>query len=226
MVRFAEILRPKHVLIENVPDVVRDRRGVTTRAKLRLEQLGYVVSEQVLAAAEMGVAQRRRRYFLLATDKRIEFSNLCKVSHARSVRWACEDLLDISSELSIDSHASSSKDNRERIAYLFRHDLYDLPNEQRPLCHRNKHHTYNAVYGRLRWDEPAPTITSGFNSPGQGRFVHPARPRTLTPHEAARVQFIPDFFDWGHAGREALTQMIGNAVPPKLSYAVALELLR
>ena len=74
--------------------------------------------------------------------------------------------------------------------------------------------------------EPAPTITSGFGSTGQGRFVHPYARRTITPHEAARLQCIPDFFRFAEPGRRALQEMIGNAVPPKLAYVVALEALR
>jgi DNA (cytosine-5)-methyltransferase 1 len=53
---------------------------------------------------------------------------------------------------------------------------------------------------------------------GQGRYVHPRRHRTLTPREAARLQFFPDFFDFSVVPeRSAWSQMIGNAVPPKLT---------
>jgi DNA (cytosine-5)-methyltransferase 1 len=189
--------------------------------------MGYSVSEGLLTASEFGVAQRRRRYFMIASrESDFVFENLARVQHERTLRWACGDLVDVSSSLAVDSCAVSSRANRQRIEYLFEHDLYDLPDSVRPPCHSLKKHSYRAVYGRLRWDEAAPTITSGFNSPGQGRFVHPQVPRTLTPREAARVQFLPDFFEWGDSNRESLTQMIGNAVPPKLVYAVALELLR
>jgi DNA (cytosine-5)-methyltransferase 1 len=74
------------------------------------------------------------------------------------------------------------------------------------------------MYGRLWWDEPAQTITTGFSSMGQGRYVHPRRKRTLTPREAARLQFFPDFFDFAVVPeRSAWHHMIGNAVPPKLT---------
>jgi DNA (cytosine-5)-methyltransferase 1 len=62
---------------------------------------------------------------------------------------------------------------------------------------------------------------------GQGRFVHPKRRRTITPHEAARLQFIPDFFDFGEVkNRTKLAEMIGNAVPVKLAYVIGIDLLR
>lgn len=226
MIRFAQVLRPKHVLIENVPGVRNDKRRVTDLGRRALERMGYHVFEGVALASDVGAAQRRRRYFMIATSQSSFTFDFNAVDKERTLRWACEDLSELTTQSVLDSHASSSRDNKRRIDYLFDNDLYDLPDEQRPPCHRLKRHSYQAVYGRLHWDEPAPTITSGFNSPGQGRFIHPFNRRTLTPHEAARVQFIPDFFDWGDAGREGLTQMIGNAVPPKLGYAVALELLR
>ena len=89
---------------------------------------------------------------------------------------------------------------------------------ERPDCHRFKDHDYRAVYGRLRADLPAPTITTGFGSPGQGRFTHPRFARTITPHEAARLQFIPDFFRFRTEKRKRLQELIGNSVPPKMAY--------
>jgi len=78
----------------------------------------------------------------------------------------------------------------------------------------------------MKYAEPAQTITSGYGCPGQGRFIHPAQPRTLTPHEAARIQYFPDFFDFSKAkNRSALAFMIGNAVPMKLSYVFCLKFL-
>jgi DNA (cytosine-5)-methyltransferase 1 len=77
------------------------------------------------------------------------------------------------------------------------------------------------MYGRLRWNLPAQTITSGYGSMGQGRYVHPGKRRTITPHEAARLQTIPDWFRFDSAStRTALARMIGNAVPPLLGAAI------
>ena len=83
------------------------------------------------------------------------------------------------------------------------------------------------MYGRMHWDRPAQTLTSGFGSMGQGRYVHPTRPRLITPHEGARIQGFPDFFDFG--GIESVTalrEMIANAVPPQLSATFVAEFLR
>ena len=82
------------------------------------------------------------------------------------------------------------------------------------------------MYGRLRWDLPAQTITSGFGSIGQGRYMHPTQARALTPHEAARIQGFPDYFEFATVSKRAdLATMIGNAVPPALSRCITLQLL-
>ena len=116
-----------------------------------------------------------------------------------------------------------SADNQRRIKWLFDNDEFDLPNHQRPECHQNGH-SYPANYGRLSWDRPAPTITTGFLTPGRGRFIHPIEPRVLSPHEAARIQGFPDWFDFcapsgKSLSRSNLTKWIGDAVPSVLGAA-------
>ena len=125
----------------------------------------------------------------------------------------------------MDTPSATSEINAARIDYLFDEGLYDLPDEQRPDCHKNGT-TYKSVYGRLDWDRPAQTITTGFNTPGQGRYVHPLRRRVITPREAARLQGFPDWYDLTPDGvsvhRKHLAKWIGGAVPPALGYAVGL----
>ena len=79
---------------------------------------------------------------------------------------------------------------------------------------------HSGSYGRLCWDEVAPTITTRFDTPAGGRFTHPVENRTLSPREAARIQSFPDDFVFYGAKRE-ISRQIGNAVPPKISYFLA-----
>lgn len=232
ILRFArsiEIFRPDTVVIENVQGIRHDKGKALGFVEHHLRHLGYNVEQSLVDCSLLGVPQRRRRFFLVASLTAISDMTSVVKRHAvseRSVQWACEDLLETTSSSVFDTSAVHSKVNKERIDFLFRNNLFDLPNEQRPDCHRLKDHAYNAVYGRMRWDEPAPTITTGFGSTGQGRFVHPLRARSITPHEAARLQSIPDHFSFGSTARTQLQKMIGNAVPPKVIYVLALELLR
>ena len=228
-VRSIEVLKPHSAIIENVPGVLHEAHSVLQIAVSHLESIGYNVCFGVLPMKEIGVPQNRKRMFLLATKKaQLSIEEIASLNHReeRSLAWACKDLLPFYDESStFNSSANHSVVNKKRIHYLFEHDLHDLPNSQRPDCHRLKEHGYTAVYGRMYWDIPAPTITGGFGSCGQGRFVHPLRERTLTPHEAARVQCFPDFFDFSGVKRRELQQIIGNAVPSKAGYVVSLPLL-
>lgn len=230
MSRAGQILQPSCIIIENVPGVQHAKNRVAQRTVSELESIGYKFVSVVLNAADYGVAQNRKRHFSIgtvgSTDRILPIINTLKGRH-RPVWWAIKDLdkQGYDSEDTFNTSAVHSKENIRRISYLFDHDLYELPNEQRPDCHKNKVHSYKSVYGRMYPDAPSPTITSGFGSTGQGRFVHPYRPRTLTPHEAARVQFFPDWFDFGDSGRRQLQKLIGNAVPPKLGYVLALALI-
>jgi DNA (cytosine-5)-methyltransferase 1 len=225
MARAAEVLKPDVVVIENVPPVQWDRSGVVAATKRAFEASNYAVSGKVVNLQTVGVPQRRLRYVLIASkvatvNPAFVFSALAEKwgdHRARTVEWAIRDLEEAGGKTTYDTPSARSDDNARRIAYLFQHGCHDLPNDQRPRCHRNKDHSYNSVYGRLWWNRPAQTITTGFGSMGQGRYVHPQRWRTITPHEAARLQTFPDWFDFGQGTRRGvLAKAIGNAVPPML----------
>lgn len=228
VVRFAEIASPTHIVIENVQGVRHDASGVFQRSITKLEAMDYAVNGFLLEGAEIGLAQRRRRCFLVASraspssDDRVYALASAKT---KTFDWACADLERIDGNSVFDTAAKVFPENQRRMDFLIDNDLYDLPNEQRPDCHRLKDHAYKSVYGRLWADRPTPTITTGFGSPGQGRYTHPRAARTITPHEAARLQHIPDFFEFGLTKRKRLQKLIGNAVPSKLAYAVVLDLL-
>jgi DNA (cytosine-5)-methyltransferase 1 len=232
MPALAQLLRPKAVLIENVPAVVHDRNDVVQVAQELLERDGFRVTKQVVAMADLGIAQRRKRHLLVATKgATVDLHGVLKALKAeeRTVEWALGDLLATSADTVLDTPSKQTAENVKRINWLFDNKEDDLPNRLRPACHRLKEHSYVSMYGRMRWDEAAQTVTSGFGSPGQGRFIHPKKRRTLTPHEAARLQFFPDSFRFesarGALSRGQLARMIGNAVPPKLSYVATLAIL-
>lgn len=234
MARAAEVLHPDIVVIENVTAVQWDRSDVVRTATLALEALGYSVSARVVDLWTVGVPQHRRRFIVLASkrpgvDPATILDSLAADwdDHpARTVRWAIEDLIDIESAAVFDTPSKKSKENAARMAFLFETGRFDLPNDQRPHCHRDGDHSYHSVYGRLRWDRPAQTITTGFGSMGQGRYVHPQRRRTITPHEAARLQTFPDWFDFGrNTQRGVLAKAIGNAVPPLLTLELGRHLI-
>jgi DNA (cytosine-5)-methyltransferase 1 len=223
--RVARLARPDALIVENVRGVGSDRRSAVERCIAALQEHGYEVLAQRLDLHELGVPQRRIRHVLVATLGRSFRWNLPQLP-GRSVEWAIGDLLDVSAHNMFDTPSRVSPDNARRIKWLFETGAYDLPNPLRPKCHQDEH-SYRSMYGRLRWDLPAQTVTSGFGSMGQGRYVHPLRPRTLTPHEAARLQFLPDYVDFSRVEtRSALSTMIGNVAPPRLTITLTQELIR
>src|SRR5690606_6451839 len=232
VVRATKILQPTAVIIENVPAVVHDRGRVVSRAKNALQALGYEVNSAIVGATAIGLAQTRRRHILVGVrGKQLDFGFLepLKSAEPKTVRDYIGDLvmLNGSSVPLFDEAARMNAINKERAEFLYKHDRFDLPDHLRPECHRNGGHSYVSMYGRLRWDRPAQTITGGFGSMGQGRFLHPSLCRTITPHEAARLQGFPDFFRFdGVCSRVALQTVIGNAVPPKLAAIFINQLLQ
>ena len=226
MARAAKVLRPRILLIENVPTVRHDVRQVVGVTIAALRQYGYSVDDRVLDVSKLGVPQRRKRHVVLALrGKKMDPSKVLDYVESTNatqttVRNAIEDLIQSQPNTLFDTPSRANSENQARMAWLIEQDAFDLPNSKRPKCHWSQH-SYNAMYGRLRWDLPAQTVTTGFNCMGQGRYVHPALPRTLTPHEAARLQSIPDFWDLSAARtRSSLARLIGNAVPPPLSEAI------
>lgn len=225
------------VIIENVPNVVNASEGVVASTRALLRDAGYHLSEYVLRADRLGWAQTRRRFFLVASRDatHVELGAVASAleAPAASLEWAIGDLLEQPAH-AIDrgslmlTSPQLSEENRKRISYLFENDAYDLPNAVRPQCHRDGT-TYKAVYGRMRWEDPAPTLTTGFMSPGRGRFVHPLEPRTLTPREVARLQGFPDWFKFDPEGtqltRSLLAKWLGDAVPSIMGYAAGLAAL-
>ena len=79
-----------------------------------------------------------------------------------------------------------------------------------------------AAFRREIREEPRPFLNGRQHSERQQGIVQLVR----IAHDGPR--FIPDFFDFSPIGdnKSTLTETIGNAVPPKLSYVLALELLR
>lgn len=240
MARAAEVLRPSAVVIENVLAVVNDKQQVVSRAIVHLKKLGYELATSRIDLLKLGVAQTRKRHILLAVrEDALPFgfsaADLLKIEDHNAaphdLRWAIGDLLDVPTKSFFDEAAVPNADNQRRMKYLFKNDAHNLPNEERPECHRGEHN-YTAMYGRLWWDRPSQTITSGFATMGRGRFVHPAVPRCLTAHEAARIQGFPDYFkfvDERVKPRYELTRtevqvIIGNAVPPPLTEALTSRL--
>jgi len=224
-------LKARAIVMENVPDVLNDKTDVVGAACKLLADAGYAVSTHVLSAADLGCAQTRKRHFLVGTLRPhipLAESAVTLAQPAMTLREVIGDLEFTAGGGFMDEVSLLSAENQVRIDFLFDNDLYDLPNEVRPDCHKSGH-TYPSVYGRLDWNKPSQTITTGFMTMGRGRYIHPSQRRVITPREAARIQGFPDTFVFAGNGetpsRKLLAKWIGDAVPTQLGYAAVLTAL-
>jgi DNA (cytosine-5)-methyltransferase 1 len=125
--------------------------------------------------------------------------------------------------------AISKRANSENISRELAQAQLETLGTINPVFYRDY---YWSAYTRLAWDAPALTITANANFLGSGRFSHPTELRGITMREAARLQSFDDDFrfvtsmtDDNDTARIGLgMDMVGEAVPPNLSQAIAAHL--
>ena len=209
-------IHPKQVMMENVPGLFTN--GRLKKFREALESAGYVVKADVLNVADFGVPQRRRRMMLLASRvSSVEFAT--PIKRARTVRDAIGGLPKAgkSGDLLHDLPENRSPKVIERIKSVPRNggSRSSLPEHLRLECHKTSD-GFKDVYGRMAWDEPAPTITTGCFNPSKGRFLHPSANRAITMREAALLQTFPMSYKFPvMLGKVKVATMIGNALPPE-----------
>ncbi len=223
--RLALELNPRMIMLENVPGIVKYRKfSELVRA---LKRAGYSVTFDVMDVSDFEVPQRRKRLILVAN--RIGPAILAKKCTKRvTVREAIHMLGEagLSGDHLHDAPAKRSQHVQDLIALIPKDggSRHSLPPDMQLKCHKGTS-GFNDVYGRMKWDDVAPTITSGCVNPSKGRFLHPEYNRAITLREAAILQGFPKNykFDLSH-GKEAISLMIGNALPPKFikQHAVAM----
>lgn len=224
--RFVYAMRPRNVMMENVPPLMDDRRF--SRMRDELEAAGYHVTADVRDAADYGVPQRRRRFIMVASLS--ETPQLADPSPNRvTVRQAIRDLPcagDSGDPLhDFPERRSEAVHARIRSIPLDGGSRMDLPLDQQLPCHQRSN-GFKDVYGRMAWDDVAPTITGGCIKPSKGRFIHPEEHRAITLREAAILQGFPGDYHFSLArGKHACAEMIGNALPPRFVRQHAAELI-
>ena len=213
--RFVEALRPRALMLENVPGLAEDERF--TAFCERMKKIGYMGGHRILNAAEYGVPQRRRRLIYLAGfGMEIPFAE--PASKTKTVEDAISGLPK-AGESGDPVHDMSEK-HTPGIMELIRRipkdggSRTDLPKKEQLDCHK-RCNGFKDVYGRMAWEDVAPTITSGCFNPSKGRFLHPEEDRAITMREAALLQGFPRWYKFPTtSNKSAVAMMIGNALPP------------
>lgn len=214
-------VRPKLVTMENVPPLRKQQ--IFKDFVSDLIGAGYFVDFAVVDGRNIGLPQRRQRLVLVA-------SLLGPISIPEAtepivtVRDTISDLPSIdagSADPDDPLHVSASLSglNLKRIRHSKPGGTWrDWPENLVATCHtRGTGSTYPSVYGRMEWDQPAPTMTTQCYGFGNGRFGHPDQDRAISLREAAMLQSFPQ--DYAFVPKDAsinfstLGRMIGNAVP-------------
>lgn len=225
--RFIETIRPRTLMMENVPGLAKDEKFAGFCR--RMEGLGYIGHWDILDAADYGVPQRRRRLIYLAGDGfSIPFAD--PLGTRRTVREALVGLPKAGG--SGDPIHDTPEIRSQRIMELIQRipknggSRTDLPYEDQLECHK-RCSGFKDVYGRMAWDDVAPTITSGCFNPSKGRFLHPVEDRAVTMREAALLQGFPRSYKFPITNsKSALALLIGNALPPPFIEAHGRSILR
>lgn len=211
-----------------------------------LDGQAYHIYHTVLKATDFGIPQGRERLFIVGVlGKEIDFEFL--INQVKDNIWqkhpyffdkvTVADAINNLGDTSLDGMVFNPIANSPYQKYLANETLdkianHNMPNHNKIAVERMKKigagenftvlnetikSVHSGAYGRLEWDGIAPTITTRFDTPSGGRFIHPSLHRTLTPREAARIQSFPDDFVF-YGSKSSICRQIGNAVPPKIGY--------
>lgn len=236
VIRFAEKLNPALIIFENVFGLVTGPgQTIIDKLKSDLSRLGYKLGDpHAVDAADFSVPQRRRRCIMFAskTGKIPELSQpMTPKSNRKTVKEAINDLQSLASGQKSPGDRLHFARNHAELALLRMQHIpedggsrFSLPSELELACHKGKK-AYPDVYGRMKWDDVAPTLTTGCTDITRGRFMHPRDNRAITLREAARLQTFPDDYEFTGSPSEIATQ-IGNAVPVLLAETIGLAAIK
>lgn len=229
-------LYPMYFVMENVSGIA-GKRGKTILQQLieYVEKIGYSVHIELLDAQDYGVPQRRKRYIIVGERKDMgeNYTYPKSLNIHRTVRDAI-GLLPIPPEDGTD-HPDISLHRRDRLSALNLQRIRaikegqgrdDLPCDLLADCHKIDSSIigFRSVYGRMAWDEVAPTITARFDSFTRGKFGHPVQDRSISLREGALLQTFPIDFEFT-GNKVDVARQIGNAVPPIMAECIGRSIL-
>lgn len=238
--RFANYFRPGYIVIENVPGFDSNDESPLQKFKKYLSRSGYVFDNSVVNALHYNVPQTRKRYLLIATrvKKEIKLPKPIRITNHLVLRNYIGEWNGFKSvpaghkdnsaflhttanlrEINLIRIKATPKNGGTRLAWKNNQKL-------QLKCYVNKDNTFPDVYGRMSWDEPAPTLTTKFCSISNGRFGHPEDDRAISLREGAVLQTFPKNYKFIETSVGAVARMIGNAVPPELARRVGISILK
>lgn len=227
--------KPDIVSMENVPQLINFKKEPVFDDFVKaLKEEGYYVHYEIVSCTEYGIPQNRKRLVLIAS--RLGTIGLIPKTHSKdkfvTVMDAIGELPPINDG---EFHPNDklhfarklSPLNKLRIkATPYGGGWNDWPEELKLDCHKkDSGKSYSSVYGRMKWEEPSPTITTHCIGFGNGRFGHPEQDRGISLREAAILQSFPKNYSFFDESEEfsvvKVARQIGNSVPVKLGKIIA-----
>jgi len=189
-----------------------------------LKELGYNPKFNVINVREYGIPQNRKRLVLVGSV----LGDL-NIAEEQNIKVTVRDIIgnlpkvEKTTDAAHRIYPKHTVKVQEMIEKIPKNGggRKDVP-EYTLKCHKKPNVGFNDVYGRLRWDDYSTTITGGCLNPSKGRFLHPEENRCITAREAALLQSFPENYILPiDIPKAKLALLIGNALPPKFSYAQA-----
>ncbi len=251
---FASVLKPRWVLMENVPGLLSIDDGEFFATIVRsLRARGYKTDFQVLDAARFGVPQHRQRLVLLGSREKTEPASILKSlhahkSHSTTVGEAIGDLPDETAASSrytapptnsfqktmrngmngtVTAHqcAKLRPVNLKRISHVLPGGNWrDIPRRLLPAGMKRARLSDHTTRYGRLLPDQPAFTMLTKCDPHWGCFVHPTQDRVLSVREAARIQSIPDRVRL-HGTLTDQYRHVGNAVPPLMAKAILEELV-
>jgi DNA (cytosine-5)-methyltransferase 1 len=224
MFRLIQSIRPRAVLVENVPGLANSKNFLDFQNGLKNE--GYHFRYAVINASKFGLPQRRKRLIFVALrDREVPVTWADYVCDPKTVRTVIANLpaAGNSGDLLHDLPENRTPKMIERIKETPKNggSRHEVSSDLQCPCH-SRTSGFRDVYGRMAWDDISPTITGGCNNPSRGRFLHPEEDRAITLREAALLQTFPREYKFClDRGKEHVALQIGNAFPPEMIRPIA-----
>jgi DNA (cytosine-5)-methyltransferase 1 len=237
--RIVRVVKPDFVFSENVPGMMRKDNGrVFSEFNSLLSHIGYDVTYGIVNAKWYGIPQDRKRLIVLASrvgmnmplPERTHGPGLQPLVTVRDAIGKYHRLKagGVCKHFHNHNCASLSPLNMKRMIAT-PHDgggWRDWPTHLRLKCHSKDGSGHTDVYGRMKWDYPAPTLTCRCYSISNGRFGHPSQDRAISFREAAAIQTFSDDYVFYGISKSVLGKQIGNAVPVLLARMIGEEVVR
>jgi DNA (cytosine-5)-methyltransferase 1 len=239
--RLIKEIKPDIVSMENVPNLLKFKKEPIFKNFLKeLQNEGFHTWYDVVYSPDYGIAQKRKRLVLLASKKgKIK---LIEPTHKSEEYVTVKDAIGHLEK--INSGETSKKDFMHKASKLSDINLKrirqskeggswkrDWDENLKLKCHKSDSgKSYGSVYGRMKWNEPSPTMTTFCTGIGNGRFGHPEQNRAISLREAAILQSFPDNYKFTDKKENLkftqVSKQIGNAVPPKLGKIIGLSIIK